>query len=364
MKKFILPQTLLLLLLLLGFSPVFAAFGIYESYTVVGNTYYDLFATTGNTDFDGANLGTFTAGSSLNFNGGEIKTYKESRSGCNGNACGGTIYWAVKSGGSTLNSGNYALSYNSGFGDQYPDMSCGINQQWNKSDGTANILAGLSAGNYTLEVYCKATGNQSSNSGCGDNVTQGIRTANFTVSAPAPVELTVFNAKVQQNTIQLYWETASEHNNNYFEVQRSEDARDWSVMDNVLTNNGNASYRQTYIYTDKQPSPEVNYYRLRQVDLDGRFEYTKIVQASAGIRPVVHISPNPATESVSITLDQAVQTSVSWVKLFDSYGRLLQTWNLEDTYSNQVIELDINAAPPGLLFLQMEGMEACKLWKK
>ncbi|AXG72787.1 hypothetical protein DVK85_00480 [Flavobacterium arcticum] len=139
-------------------SQIFAqSAGLYETYIVFGvngnaDLYYDLNADTGNYDFDGQFLGTFCQGNTngLIFKGGEHKIYK----------CGGCdltstrIYYRVYPTGSP--SGSYVsntLNYSSGY-----DNGCGgQNQTWESVAYSTDVLNGLDAGNYTMEVYSDAT---------------------------------------------------------------------------------------------------------------------------------------------------------------------------------------------------------------
>ena len=144
---------LLLTVLSLGFLNAQDA-GIFESYAILnvnngGNTYYDLQATTGNTDFNGLDLGAFnSATQSIVFVGGEMKTWKNS----GGNVTGGNIRYVVyptASPSSSFSSISYSWISDLGNGDQ----------KWGDSSGTTNILAGLPIGNYTIEVYTDADTN-------------------------------------------------------------------------------------------------------------------------------------------------------------------------------------------------------------
>lgn len=129
--------------------------GIYESYTILSingsaNKYYDMNAATGNTDFNGNNLGNFFPGSTLVVKGGQNKTFK-----CGGcDITNGFLQYRVyltsggPSGAFTGLSMNF-LSNDAG--------GCGGNQTWQGTGGTTNIIGGLSTpGNYTLEVYTTA----------------------------------------------------------------------------------------------------------------------------------------------------------------------------------------------------------------
>ncbi len=131
--------------------------GLYETYIVFGvngnaNLYYDLNANTGNYDFDGQFLGTFCQGNTngLIFKGGEHKIYK----------CGGCdltstrLYYRIYPTGSP--SGSY-ISNTLGYSSEYDNECGGKNQVWDSVSYSTDILSGLSAGNYTIEVYSDAT---------------------------------------------------------------------------------------------------------------------------------------------------------------------------------------------------------------
>ncbi len=185
------------------------------------------------------------------------------------------------------------------------------------------------------------------------------------MSAPAPVELLNFDVTpVEKNAVHLAWETASEHNNNYFEVQRSTDTHNWTALEKVSSQNSNAQYNQSYTYTDQRPAKGVNYYRLRQVDFDGSFEYSKVVQARIGLVPEIYVSPNPAGETVSLTLETTDVETDTHVQILDAYGRLLREWRFADIHTNQALSLDLAGLPAGILLLRVDGAEAKRIIKQ
>ncbi len=161
----------LLLFAFIGFNAQDA--GIFESYAILkinngSNAYYDLQAVTGNTDLNGANLGTFTTGQTLVFVGGENKTWKNG----GGDVTGGKISYRVYTG---TPSGAFS-DVNFGF---LENLGGNGDQKWGSTSGTTDVLAGLPNGVYTLEVYTEAytnVGTKYSNNG-GANYK-----ATFTVS--------------------------------------------------------------------------------------------------------------------------------------------------------------------------------------
>jgi hypothetical protein len=126
--------------------------GIYESYAIVNGTYYDMQAVTGNPDFQGANLGTFCSNtSSLLLNGGQNKTFKCSPNDITGNALHYRIYAGTGAGSGIFNP--ISLGFVS---DDGASVCGGLNQTWSNATNNANLLIGLAAGTYTIEVYSQA----------------------------------------------------------------------------------------------------------------------------------------------------------------------------------------------------------------
>jgi len=155
-----------------------AATGVFESYGIIKinastNTYYDLQASTGNPDFQGANLGSFNPGigNTLTLVGGELKSFKNGGSDVTGGRFDYRIYLVGNTPGAFT---EFNLNYNSELG--------GGDQKWDNTGANVNVLAGLPNGNYALEVFSYSTtneGNKFSNNGGANYV------ANFTV-VPEP----------------------------------------------------------------------------------------------------------------------------------------------------------------------------------
>ena len=139
---------------------------------------------------------------------------------------------------------------------------------------------------------------------------------------PLPVEFLSFNAALNDKHIALKWQTASEENNEGFEIQKSSNGRDWEILDWVK-GNGTTSEINTYDYLDKTPFTGDNYYRLKQVDSDGQFEFSDIAIVRykvSGI--VVEVSPNPSPGDVNVTVLNPQKEKMS-IDLYDSAGLLI-----------------------------------------
>ena len=118
-------------------------------------------------------------------------------------------------------------------------------------------------------------------------------------SKPMPVTLVSFNATGENNTAILVWSTSWESNSQGFEVQRSHDAAHWLTIGSVAAQ-GESSTVSGYMFKDIAPLGGSNYYRLRMVDQDGTFAFSRIVVVDFGQTRSV-VSPNPANQRINLT---------------------------------------------------------------
>jgi hypothetical protein len=100
------------------------------------------------------------------------------------------------------------------------------------------------------------------------------------INNPLPIELLNFSAKSIDNAVQLTWATAAEINNDFFTIERSSDGNNWEIISYVY-GAGNSNYVIDYEYTDEMPLEGISYYRLKQTDFDGQFEYFTSVAVDA-----------------------------------------------------------------------------------
>lgn len=114
---------------------------------------------------------------------------------------------------------------------------------------------------------------------------------------PLPVELLSFDASSSANNkeVNLRWETASEENNDYFSLEKSMDGREWKTFAEV-SGAGNSIESLSYSYTDHKPYAGTSYYRLKQTDYDGQYEYSDIETVNRlGLKQGLKIYPNPTS---------------------------------------------------------------------
>jgi hypothetical protein len=127
----------------------------------------------------------------------------------------------------------------------------------------------------------------------------------FTTTFTLPVSLTDFKATTASNDVSLSWKTEYEYYNKGFDVQRSNNGNDWyslSFIDGV----NESSVARNYSYADKALAPGTYYYRLKQVDRDGKITYSAVVNATIGGKGKIALYPglpNPFSTATSIRFD-------------------------------------------------------------
>jgi hypothetical protein len=316
------------LLFLVMFSlNLFAGSGIFQSYVILnfgsGNQYRAGGINADNAaTFNGINLNTvynsgsdFTSESIFLLNGGENKTYKNSGS----NVTGAKLYYRIYKNGDTPPSFiEVNLPYNSELGNN--------DQKWTATASNINVLASVtSAGTWKLEVYWKVT---SSDGDHFDNNSSSNFIATFTADGTLPVELSSFSALAKGKGIELAWQTATETNNHGFDIERKQSgAAVWTKI-GFSQGQGTKNAATQYSFVDNSVASGKYEYRLKQIDRDGRFDYSNTVEASVGLSPAsVELSsnyPNPfnPTTSISFTLGASGKASL---KVFDILGKEVAT---------------------------------------
>lgn len=137
-----------------------------------------------------------------------------------------------------------------------------------------------------------------------------------------PVELLSFDAFKNNQTVDVKWETISERNASHFMVQRSINGKDFSDIGRVEAK-GNSTINVKYLFNDERPSKGKNFYRLQQVDLDGKVSYTKIVVVDfEGEDTELQVFPNPSSEGIgfNVILPTSVTGDIE-IKVTDAAGR-------------------------------------------
>ena len=168
------------------------------------------------------------------------------------------------------------------------------------------------------------------------------------MQTPLPVELISFNAEVyQQKSVLLDWQTKSELNNNYFVVQHSTDGNNWKDKFQV-PGAGNSSATLNYSQLDETPDLNANYYRLKQVDFDGGFEYSETRYVNFAAQQLL-VYPNPAEGQITLS---GISGNAEFIRVRNSLGQLVESAIPVTETDNGRLTLDISALPAGVYFIE------------
>lgn len=165
-----------------------------------------------------------------------------------------------------------------------------------------------------------------------------------------PIELISFNGKCEGNAIVLSWTTATEINNNFFTIEKSGDALNWEVV-GTIAGAGNSSAYKNYFYSDEllTRSTDVIYYRLKQTDFDGKYEYFSpigISKCSEDLKVLVY--PNPVSDQLHIQFDEISESYEAILQ--SSEGKLIFSEKLNATLVNVV---DVSGIASGVYVLTL-----------
>lgn len=155
-----------------------------------------------------------------------------------------------------------------------------------------------------------------------------------------PVELSGFKGSIFNAHSKLEWTTESEVQNQGFEIQRSLDGKAWSKI-GFVTGSANSSQKINYEFLDRSASEGLNYYRLKQIDYDARFEFSKIVSLRHSDRYGIDVYPNPTNDKVYIK-----GGGESPYQIIDHLGRILSKGLIHDF-------IDLSAYASGVYFIQI-----------
>lgn len=171
-----------------------------------------------------------------------------------------------------------------------------------------------------------------------------------------PVELVNFRATATESGNLLQWQTASERDNDFFQVQRSGDAQNWESIAE-LPGNGTSNQIISYQYLDSNPQPGRNFYRLKQVDFDGAFEFSYIISVITGQLPQFQIQkvfPNPSKETFQVSYITNNDAPIFY-QLIDELGRSVTAGTLNNQFGSNTLNLEFTNIPAGIYLLWLEN---------
>ncbi|MHA4739551.1 fibronectin type III domain-containing protein [Dyadobacter sp. MSC1_007] len=167
------------------------------------------------------------------------------------------------------------------------------------------------------------------------------------VPDPLPVRLVRFDAAQDRDAITLSWTTASESGSAGFEVEAASDAAHWNTIGFVASagSEGNSAGVLHYNFRDNNPIAGINYYRLKQIDLNGDNEYSRIENVHFSMKKLLFVYPNPVVDEVTISFPDWSQ--VVDMRVVDPSGKVIFTSVLKTN------KLDMKTYPEGRYLLQL-----------
>lgn len=229
---------------------------------------------------------------------------------------------------------------------QYEVRSSDDNYASVLSSGTVSTTCLLKGGSLPATIYL-VSGESVTFRIYGFNASGGgnMRMENVTIGGTAlPVELTKFNATKRADKVNLAWQTATEINNDRFEIQRSHDGNRFESIGKVY-GEGNSQKLVDYSFVDDAPLSGVNYYRLKQVDIDGAFEYSDIASVKMDKAANIRITPTSTLDYVTVNTGEASSIMVRSIN-----GQVMNS----QTDAEGNFTVDMANYPQGIYYLTIQ----------
>jgi ELWxxDGT repeat protein len=233
------------------------------------------------------------------------------------------------------------------------------NELWS-SDGTPGGTAMVQdiepgAGSSDPNAFLEVSGKQYVSVATTGNARE-LWVASAPQNISLPLTLLEFKGAVQNDNGFLQWKTDNELNTKSFAVERSTDGRHFSAVGNVNAANENGVHN--YDYTDaniKSLGSSIVYYRLRQVDVDSKSTYSRVVALTLDKqKSFAMLYPNPVGKDINLTITLAKKDKLNW-RLMDTYGRVIRNGNYELGAGSTALTIDGSKLSPGNYYLRLNG---------
>lgn len=171
-----------------------------------------------------------------------------------------------------------------------------------------------------------------------------------------PLKMGEFTAAKKPTGINLSWETLSEQNTAYFDVERSANGTDFTTIGKV-TAKGNSVNKQNYSYTDISPVPGVNYYRLKLEDIDNSYTYSRTIAVKNSSQLVsVELFPNPVSSTLQVQLPSKQKETVN-IFIADAAGKIIYSKQMQLSEGNNATSIPVLHLANGMYQLTLENKE-------
>ncbi|WP_192820840.1 T9SS type A sorting domain-containing protein [Rufibacter sp. LB8] len=177
--------------------------------------------------------------------------------------------------------------------------------------------------------------------------------------ATLPVTFTSFTATAQENQVKLAWATASEKDNKEFVLERSQDAKNYNAVGTVA-GNGTKTTPTAYATADANAPAGLVYYRLKQVDFNGDYEYSKVISVKAlgkkaSTLAVSNVYPNPFQQELTIKVELSADAQVT-VSFLNLAGQEVFTQKVKATAGTNTSQINgLDTLTNGIYFLKISA---------
>jgi hypothetical protein len=208
----------------------------------------------------------------------------------------------------------------------------------------------ISAASLVGGIVCQFTGVTA----ITNNVRSSLETINVS-QTPLSIELLSFTAKLRENIeVEITWSTATEKNNDHFEIEKSLNGMDWEMVA-LVAGAKNSSTRKYYSSKDEHPYNQLSYYRLKQVDLNGRFTNSPIISLDLEnqLDWSVDLYPNPSKGEIII---QGPVEELQNFEVYDVTGRHQDLGTVVNYLNANKIILDLTEWKSGVYFFKSKSV--------
>ncbi|HLC82725.1 MAG TPA: T9SS type A sorting domain-containing protein [Bacteroidia bacterium] len=164
-----------------------------------------------------------------------------------------------------------------------------------------------------------------------------------------PIELISFEAKCTDKKVEISWAVASQNNNDFFTIERTANGFDFEIIGTV-DGAGNSNQIIYYSFVDTVPLEGVSYYRLKQTDFNGEYEYYNLLESVCDGSPSFVLYPNPASDKLTMKFNYLKNENYMLI-VQDALGRTVQTIT---NIQSEKIEIEQHDLESGFYFLQLQ----------
>lgn len=290
----------------------------------------------------------------------------ESGNGENADPSGGNPGFGGGFGGSQISLTGISASgqgSNSGGGDGGAGMGGGGGGGNNGNGGGGGHTGAPGDNVAAAQSFNQGTDQANTNGATGGGANNG--TVLIVCLGPLPVELINFKAVIQGSSeVMLLWSTASEKDNLGYDVERSADNRNWTAL-GFVPGSGTSAEKHEYNFHDNTPFAGVNYYRLKQMDTDGQYQYTPMVVADVrGGGSQFDVFPNPSASGALSVRAVSTKEGDALLEVYSWAGLRVYKETFRAYEGTIVSPLDMTTFPKGTYTARLEMPDGTVQFKK